>query len=568
MNKQIAWIAALAFAVFGSAAEAQTITAVYTTYSSTGVPTKLDITGTAFCSASTCATKPPVVRLGGNTVAISGASPTGIGIPLTGVFADGDYMLSVTPPGKSAINYAFTLKSKTGGGATGPQGPIGPQGPKGDTGSPGLPGLPGQQGPAGPKGDTGAAGANGSAGAPGAKGDKGATGLAGDGFVFKGAWSVTTAYVSRDVVTANGSTYVAVAPNTGLDPVVDVANSGGNWALLAARGADGAVGADGKDGAPGPQGPAGSDGAQGIQGLQGLPGVVGADGAQGPQGPIGLQGPKGDKGDTGAAGTFPVGTKMGAILVWDGAKWNEITPPTARGVGLIFCNSGPFWASVCPPEESSLFFTESFSTGVFDPLKLEDPDNAFVISNGRVRRTVSGIAQNADRHYVRTVRDDYNTADWVFRVTYHVPPNAADDIIYAGFGEAAPDASFYNESLNSAQFRIHQGSSGWYSWAGGWGVDMAIHTAGAFVWPVRTLLGRLPNATTGGTYELTMCKSGDSMEFNLSDGASISFTGTITSLSAHLTNMNSSNSRLFFGNGNGQFEFSNVSVTPLVGACP
>jgi hypothetical protein len=36
---------------------------------------------------------------------------------------------SVTPSGKSAINYAFTLKSKTGGGATGPQGPIGPVGP-------------------------------------------------------------------------------------------------------------------------------------------------------------------------------------------------------------------------------------------------------------------------------------------------------------------------------------------------------------------------------------------------------------------------------------------------------
>jgi hypothetical protein len=37
MNKQIAWIAALALAAFGSAAEAQTITAVYTTYSATGV---------------------------------------------------------------------------------------------------------------------------------------------------------------------------------------------------------------------------------------------------------------------------------------------------------------------------------------------------------------------------------------------------------------------------------------------------------------------------------------------------------------------------------------------------
>ena len=198
MNKQIAWIVALALAGFCSAAQAQTITAVYTTYSDTGVPIKLHITGTAFCTASTCKTKPPVVRLGGNTVAISGASPTGIGIPLTGVFADGDYMLSVTPPGKSAINYAFTLKGNTGGGATGPQGPAGPQGPKGDTGSPGLPGLPGQQGLQGPKGDTGAAGAPGSAGAPGAKGDKGDTGAQGPaGIDGAGGLTVYDAFGAR-----------------------------------------------------------------------------------------------------------------------------------------------------------------------------------------------------------------------------------------------------------------------------------------------------------------------------------------------------------------------------------
>lgn len=103
MNNRIAWIASLALAVFGSATEAQSITAVYTTYSDTGVPTKLDITGTAFCTATgsppTCGTKPPVVRLAGNIMTISGSSPTGIGVPLTGQ-PDGDYLLSVTPSGK------------------------------------------------------------------------------------------------------------------------------------------------------------------------------------------------------------------------------------------------------------------------------------------------------------------------------------------------------------------------------------------------------------------------------------------------------------------------------------
>ena len=191
MNKQITWSASLALAAFGSAAEAQTITAVYTTYSSTGVPTKLDITGTAFCtstSTTSCGTKPPVVKLGGNTVAISGSSPTGIGVPLTGVFADGDYLLSVTPSGKTAINYAFTLKSKTAGTA-GPEGPAGPVGPVGPPGSPGLTGpkgdsgINGSQGPMGLqglKGDKGDKGDFGIAGPQGLKGDKGEAGVPGD----------------------------------------------------------------------------------------------------------------------------------------------------------------------------------------------------------------------------------------------------------------------------------------------------------------------------------------------------------------------------------------------------
>ena len=340
MNKQIAWIAALALAALGSVAQAQTITAVYTTYSSTGVPTKLDITGTAFCTASTCKTKPPVVRLGGNTVAISGASPTGIGIPLTGVFADGDYMLSVTPSGKSAINYAFTLKGNTGGGATGPQGPMGPQGPKGDTGSPGLSGLPGQQGLAGPKGDTGAAGANGSAGAPGAKGDKGDKGDQGDGLTFLGAWNVSTGYKANDVVTAGGSTYLALNTSTGVDPITD---TGTAWALLAAKGADGAKGDTGPAGAVGEAGPMGLPGPPGTNGLDGSPGLPGAPGLKGdkgdtgaagpmgPSGPAGPEGPQGAKGETGAGLSMYQENTAGGIT-----PYNVVS---TAGMNTVFGNS-------------------------------------------------------------------------------------------------------------------------------------------------------------------------------------------------------------------------------------
>ena len=188
MKNRIAWIAALAVAAFAPVAGAQTITSVYTTYSSTGVPTKLDIVGTGFCTTNPCGTKPPVVKLGTVTMALSGSSPTGIGVPLTGQ-PDGDYTLSVTPPGKSAINYAFTLKSNTGvPGPQGPAGPIGPagpagaQGPQGIQGLPGVAGTPGVQGPMGlqglkgdkgDKGDTGATGPQGPAGLQGPRGPNG-----------------------------------------------------------------------------------------------------------------------------------------------------------------------------------------------------------------------------------------------------------------------------------------------------------------------------------------------------------------------------------------------------------
>ena len=234
MNKQIAWIAALALAALGSAAQAQTITAVYTTYSATGVPTKLDITGTAFCTASTCATKPPVVRLGGNTVAISGSSPTGIGVPLTGLFADGDYMLSVTPSGKSAINYAFTLKSKTGGGATGPQGPIGPTGPAGPQGPQGASGLQG------PKGDTGVAGADGAPGSVGATGSQGPMGLQGlKGDVGdkgdtgatgpQGPTGVAPGNAFGDLLYWNGSVWTRLAPPVVNDVALRYCNGTPLW---------------------------------------------------------------------------------------------------------------------------------------------------------------------------------------------------------------------------------------------------------------------------------------------------------------------------------------------------
>jgi Bacterial Ig-like domain (group 2)/Collagen triple helix repeat (20 copies) len=196
------------------------------------------------------------------------------------------------------LEIAFT----SGTGPQGPQGPAGPTGPQGPqgvagavgpTGPTGATGSQGATGAAGPKGDTGATGPQGSTGpsgpqgAPGAQGPQGAIGPmgltgaqgpqgvagpqgpTGTGFNFRGVFDNSATYAANDVVSYNGSSYVAKTATNPGDPAPD---SNPNWSLMAQQGAAGATGASG---------PAGT------QGPQGIPGLTGSTGAQGPQGTAG-----------------------------------------------------------------------------------------------------------------------------------------------------------------------------------------------------------------------------------------------------------------------------------------
>jgi len=135
-------------------------------------------------------------------------------------------------------------------GATGSQGPMGPQG---------EPGPPGEQGPVGP---------------PGPQGLTGATGPVGPtGIQWKGPWSSLTTYMTRDVVSFDGSSYISLtnsntnnAPNT----------SPATWELVAQRGGTGATGDTGATGQQGPQGPRGEKGEKGDTGAAGANGTSGS----------------------------------------------------------------------------------------------------------------------------------------------------------------------------------------------------------------------------------------------------------------------------------------------------
>ena len=209
----------------------------------------------------------------------------------------------------------------------GPQGPPGPQGSQGPPGSQGIQGIPGLQGPPGLTGATGA---------------QGLPGTPGQGFTFKAAFNSAAPYSPYDVVTFNGSTYVATSATNAGDPTPD-ANS--NWAQMAKAGAGfnwrGPFVCDGttiyapgdvvsyqgsswvvsgfsiggcvqppyapwqllaQQGASGPTGAVGPQGSQGVQGIPGLPGATGTQGLPGPQGIQGIQGPSGPPGPVGPAG--------------------------------------------------------------------------------------------------------------------------------------------------------------------------------------------------------------------------------------------------------------------------
>lgn len=97
-------------------------------------------------------------------------------------------------------------------------------------------GATGAQGPAGATGATGAQGAAGSQGPPGAAGAAGSGGMN-----YRGVWGSGVNYQTNDAATFGGSTYLALASNSGMEPDMYPAT----WAVLAQRGDAGPTGATG-----------------------------------------------------------------------------------------------------------------------------------------------------------------------------------------------------------------------------------------------------------------------------------------------------------------------------------
>jgi hypothetical protein len=85
----------------------------------------------------------------------------------------------------------------------------------------------------------------------------GGSGGSGSGFAYLGAWSSATAYVTNNIVSFGGSSYIALTGNTNVTPGSD---GGVTWAVLAAAGAQGPAGVNGIDGTNGTNGAPGAPG--------------------------------------------------------------------------------------------------------------------------------------------------------------------------------------------------------------------------------------------------------------------------------------------------------------------
>jgi hypothetical protein len=135
------------------------------------------------------------------------------------------------------------------------------------------------------------------------------------GVVPRGTWSNLNDYVIDDVVTFEGSSWRAIADNTGKQP----SNNPSAWQVFAAKGEPGEPGPAG-----GPQGP------QGPQGIQGPQGPIGPIGATGPAGPTGAAGPRGAMGTTGDRGIQgPIGPS-GVVQTKQGVSYTFPDTPVSQ----------------------------------------------------------------------------------------------------------------------------------------------------------------------------------------------------------------------------------------------
>ncbi|MCX6937562.1 MAG: hypothetical protein NTU80_06635 [Verrucomicrobia bacterium] len=194
--------------------------------------------------------------------------------------------------------------------------------------------------------------------------------------------------------------------------------------------------------------------------------------------------------------------------------------------------------------------TETFSGPLSSDLELSLADSY----------TFNGVATKTAvaRSYIRTVATNFNTVDFSFAATYTVSANSGGaGIAFFGIGQGAPDAGFYEEPLISGYMRsfpnnFDSGSS-----------KISINSSSGNVDESRPSFGN-PGS---GTHRALITKTGDTITFaidaNSSGGTFVADFSTTLSLSANLSFLNATNSRLFLGAGGSAATFDSMVITAV-----
>ena len=194
------------------------------------------------------------------------------------------------------------------------------------------------------------------------------------------------------------------------------------------------------------------------------------------------------------------------------------------------------------------FFTTNFQHHLAP--HLQDADAAFVVGGGFAHLRVGG--EPNVRHYITTERSDYVSLDWTYEITFHSPANAADEVLFVGFGEAVQDPLFYNEPQNSVYLAISQGAS--------LGSDVRLSAHDVGMWSHTYL--QFPGAVQdpqGGAYTVRIRKVGPSVTFEIL-GTSIAV--IIADIHAAAPFLKDVPTHIFFGNALGAYSFTDMRVLP------
>lgn len=206
-------------------------------------------------------------------------------------------------------------------------------------------------------------------------------------------------------------------------------------------------------------------------------------------------------------------------------------------------------ASTTPPTATS--FTEEFPSATINANLLVPAGFQFGPNSSPV-----GRAQNtsAVRRYVTTAAADYSTVDFVSEVTFTVNGGLGPGAAFFGFGSALQDSSFFNEPHTSIYLRAFPNDydSGKPSFTVTSGPGLRTESNQTVALGNGTHRGRIQK--TGNVVTL-------SIDGNSTSGAFVADYTFTRDLSADLSFLNNTNSRLFFGTEAGTTTFDNFSVT-------